>query len=65
VLTRDNINPQVVTMQYAVRGPILIRALKLERELQQGAEKPFKRVVKANIGDAHAMGQSPITFNRQ
>ena len=31
----------------------------------QGAKKPFKEVIKANIGDAHAMGQKPITFLRQ
>lgn len=28
-------------------------------------KKPFKQVIKANIGDAHAMGQKPITFLRQ
>ncbi|CAJ0593736.1 unnamed protein product [Cylicocyclus nassatus] len=65
VLTVDNINPQVVTMQYAVRGPIVIRAVELEKELARGANKPFKSVIKANIGDAHAMGQHPITFVRQ
>ena len=27
--------------------------------------KPFKTVIKANIGDAHAMGNSPVTFIRQ
>lgn len=31
----------------------------------QGVKKPFKEVIKANIGDAHAMGQRPITFFRQ
>lgn len=31
----------------------------------QGASKPFTEVIKANIGDAHAMGQKPITFLRQ
>ncbi|NXM74596.1 ALAT2 aminotransferase, partial [Serilophus lunatus] len=31
----------------------------------QGAPKPFSEVIKANIGDAHAMGQTPITFLRQ
>ncbi|KAK6048370.1 aminotransferase, class I/II [Cooperia oncophora] len=65
VLVRDNINPQVITMQYAVRGPIVIRAVELEKELERGAKKPFTNVIKANIGDAHAMGQSPLTFNRQ
>ncbi|PAV84251.1 hypothetical protein WR25_16845 [Diploscapter pachys] len=65
VLTADNINPNVITMQYAVRGPIVIRAVELEKELAKGATKPFKSVIKANIGDAHAMGQVPITFIRQ
>lgn len=31
----------------------------------QGAKKPFKEVIRANIGDCHAMGQEPITFLRQ
>lgn len=31
----------------------------------QGIKKPFTEVIKANIGDAHAMGQKPITFLRQ
>ena len=26
---------------------------------------PFKTVIKANIGDAHAMGNKPVTFIRQ
>ncbi|KAG8144084.1 putative Alanine aminotransferase 2-like protein, partial [Naja naja] len=30
-----------------------------------GIKKPFTEVIKANIGDAHAMGQQPITFLRQ
>jgi alanine transaminase len=28
-------------------------------------KKPFANVIKANIGDAHAMGNKPITFIRQ
>ena len=31
----------------------------------QGIKKPFNSVIKANIGDAHAMGNPPITFLRQ
>ncbi|KAG7249434.1 hypothetical protein CRUP_007688, partial [Coryphaenoides rupestris] len=30
-----------------------------------GVKKPFTEVIKANVGDAHAMGQKPITFIRQ
>lgn len=31
----------------------------------QGVKQPFAEVIRANIGDAHAMGQQPITFLRQ
>nr|XP_033960366.1 alanine aminotransferase 2-like isoform X1 [Pseudochaenichthys georgianus] len=65
VLTIDNMNPTVKNVEYAVRGPIVQRALELERELSEGMKKPFVEVIKANIGDAHAMGQQPITFFRQ
>ncbi|XP_066905575.1 alanine aminotransferase 1 isoform X2 [Halyomorpha halys] len=35
------------------------------RQVIKGKEKPFDRVIRANIGDCHAVGQSPITFIRQ
>lgn len=35
VLTYDNINPNVKTMEYAVRGPIVIRAVEIEKEISQ------------------------------
>ncbi|XP_031150347.1 alanine aminotransferase 2-like isoform X1 [Sander lucioperca] len=65
VLTIDTMNPTVKKVEYAVRGPIVLRAVELERELSEGMKKPFSEVIKANIGDAHAMGQQPITFFRQ
>ncbi|KAK7101702.1 alanine aminotransferase 2-like [Littorina saxatilis] len=65
VLTLETLNPCVKVMEYAVRGPIVARAGAIEAELKQGANKPFKRVTKANIGDCHATGQKPITFIRQ
>ncbi|GAB1868569.1 alanine transaminase [Camponotus japonicus] len=65
VLTEDNVFMNLRKMEYAVRGPLLIRALELEKELQKGVKKPFNEVIKANVGDAHAMGQQPITFLRQ
>lgn len=67
VLTVDSINPNVLTMEYAVRGPIVNRAVELEKQLAKAKEKafPFTSIIKANIGDAHAMGQQPITFIRQ
>ena len=33
VLTEDNINPNVKAMEYAVRGPLVIRATEIEKEL--------------------------------
>lgn len=39
--------------------------MRLVSSCVQGVHKPFTEVIKANIGDAHAMGQKPITFIRQ
>lgn len=65
ILTLESMNPWIKKVEYAVRGPIVTRAVELEKELLQGVKKPFAEVIKANIGDAHAMGQKPITFLRQ
>uniref|UniRef100_A0A8C8CTP0 alanine transaminase n=1 Tax=Oncorhynchus tshawytscha TaxID=74940 RepID=A0A8C8CTP0_ONCTS len=65
VLNVDTMNPNVKRIEYAVRGPIVQRAVQIEKELKEGVKKPFTEVIKANIGDAHAMGQKPITFFRQ
>lgn len=65
VLSTDNINPFVKNMEYAVRGPIVIRAAEIEQELKAGKSKPFSDVIRANIGDCHATGQKPLTFLRQ
>ena len=65
ILTLDSMNRNVKNIEYAVRGPIVIRAGEIKKELGDGAEKPFKEVIFSNIGDAHAMGQSYITFLRQ
>lgn len=65
VLTLDNMNPHVKEMQYAVRGPIVARAGAIEAELKSGVEKPFTEVIRCNIGDCHAVGQTPITFIRE
>ncbi|XP_075978821.1 alanine aminotransferase 1-like [Anticarsia gemmatalis] len=64
-LTSDSINQNLLNIQYAVRGPIVQRALQIERELEKGVKKPFDRVIRANIGDSHALGIKPITFIRQ
>lgn len=65
VLTEDNMNPHIKKVEYAVRGPIVVRAGEIKNELKKGVSKPFSEVISANIGDAHAMGQLPLTFLRQ
>jgi len=64
-LNIDTVNPLVKEVEYAVRGPIVIRAAEIEAELEAGVEKPFDKVIKSNIGDCQAMGQKPITFIRE
>lgn len=34
-LTLDNMNPNVIKMEYAVRGPLVIRAGEIEKEIKQ------------------------------
>ncbi|KAK6186155.1 hypothetical protein SNE40_008250 [Patella caerulea] len=65
VLSVENMNPFVKNMEYAVRGPIVIRAGEIEQELSKGLKKNFTDVIRANIGDCHATGQKPLTFLRQ
>uniref|UniRef100_A0A5S6QBY0 alanine transaminase n=1 Tax=Trichuris muris TaxID=70415 RepID=A0A5S6QBY0_TRIMR len=64
-LTMKELNQRIIEMQYAVRGPLVIRAAEIESELKQNVKKPFNSVIRVNIGDAHAMQQHPITFIRQ
>eukprot|EP00731_Ephydatia_muelleri_P037206 Em0419g3a len=68
LLNVETMNPNVRVMEYAVRGKVPLEAMKIKQELEQasGSTKyPFKKVLFANIGDCHAMGQKPITFVRQ
>lgn len=64
-LTFENLNPNIVRLEYAVRGPLFLRVLEIEQELRDGVQKPFNKVIKANAGDAQGMGQIPISFIRQ
>lgn len=38
LITLDNMNPNIVKMEYAVRGPLVIRAGEIERELKSVSE---------------------------
>ena len=51
------VNPKLVSMEYAVRGPIPQRAAELKRL--------GRTIIPCNIGNPQAMGQPPLTFYRQ
>lgn len=52
-VTLGNINENVKRLEYAVRGPLVIRAGEIERELKAKSDssRPFTSVIRANIGD--------------
>lgn len=56
-MTINEINPKVIKTHYAVRGKIVARAQKLEKE--------GKKIIYCNIGNPQALKQKPLTFVRQ
>lgn len=57
MITKQSINPNLLTAEYAVRGPIVIRAQQLE---EQG-----RKIIYCNIGNPQALKQKPLTYIRQ
>jgi aspartate/methionine/tyrosine aminotransferase len=57
MLTKETMNRRALSAEYAVRGPIVIRAQQLE---EQG-----RKIVYCNIGNPQAFVQRPISFFRQ
>ena len=51
------VNPNILQMEYAVRGPIPQRAAELKK---QG-----RAIIPCHIGNPQALGQAPITYLRQ
>jgi len=61
----DTINENVKNARYAVRGPIVMRALELQRKLADPSfSLPFTNIVSCNIGNPQALGQQPLSFIR-
>ena len=62
----QEINPRVLTAEYAVRGAVPIKAGEIEADLKQNPGKyPFSEMTFCNIGNPQAFGQKPISFNRE
>ena len=56
---------ELVSMEYAVRGRVVLKAGELKARLEQGETLPFKELCFCNIGNPHAVKQAPITFYRE
>lgn len=57
MIAKRDLNSDLLTAEYAVRGPIVNRAQQLE---EQG-----KKVIYCNIGNPQALKQKPLTYLRQ
>lgn len=57
MISIQDLNPNLLTAEYAVRGPIVIRAQELE--------KAGKKIIYCNIGNPQALKQKPLTYIRQ
>ncbi len=57
MITVKDLNPKLLKAEYAVRGPIVIRAQELE--------KAGKKIIYCNIGNPQALKQKPLTYIRQ
>ena len=60
-----NYNPAVINAEYAVRGPILLKALELKKQLNSNNNLPFNEIIECNIGNPQQLGQKPLTYFRQ
>ena len=57
VLHPELLNENILKTQYAVRGELFLRAEELRRA--------GKEIIFTNVGNPQALGQTPLTFNRQ
>jgi alanine transaminase len=65
-LSLRTMNQGLVKAENAVTGVMSQTALKIRGELANGTGNyPFKEITPLNIGNPQALGQPPLTFNRQ
>ncbi len=57
MITVNDLNPNLLKAEYAVRGKIVQRAYELEKE--------GKKIIYCNIGNPQALKQKPLTYLRQ
>ena len=67
-LSAKSLNPAILSVEYAVRGEIAIRAEQYRLDLKKPDHGlPFHRVISSNIGNPQQPGldQPALTFPRQ
>ncbi|KAF0685004.1 Aste57867_23033 [Aphanomyces stellatus] len=64
-LTKKTINPRIVQAEYAVRGPLVLKSIELQKRLAAGEKLPFDKIISCNIGNPQSLKQKPIQFHRE
>ena len=65
------LNPDILAVQYAVRGKTFLRAQEIRAKIKEAKEKgqpnpyPFDNIVFCNIGNPQLLNQKPLTYLRQ
>jgi len=66
-LTEETMSQNLRTMEYAVRGAVVIAADKISADIANDPNHkyPFKKIIYTNIGNPHSVGQKALTWPRQ
>ena len=71
LLSTSNLNPRVISAQYAVRGELVLKAEQMKTAIAKAKAEgrpspyPFNTIVHCNIGNPQELGQPPLVFHRQ
>lgn len=60
MLTLETMNPNVIKMEYAVRGPLVIRAAEIEKEMQQVSKEDDRSINKVSAISLSLPNTNPV-----
>ena len=63
VLTEDNVNYNLKIMEYAVRGPLLIRANEIEKELEKVNDSIDSIHIKRTLAHLNSFSRTPFNLD--
>ena len=64
-ITEDDVSLKLKNVEYAVRGPIELRANEITAAINRGEKRNYDKLIYCNIGNPFAVGKPIITFPRQ